>query len=128
MVACDPVPEDFSLITHRVRDTNYDKMICFSPKIQEIGFGYGAHRCEPQGGRIMDVGLELHHYHVLGEDYMVKRRKRYVPRMSQNDLRRGFGYHYLNAEEDIRQECRNHWEAAGGNEMVKESFGFRGKV
>lgn len=103
----EEVPEDFSTVTLKYPDWCCCKCICFSPRIEAIRFEPGCHRCYPKPRRkVIEGVLDLYHYNALSEEYMVERWKRYVPRMSESDLKNRFGKHYLWQEQKIREEYR----------------------
>jgi glycosyltransferase involved in cell wall biosynthesis len=103
----EKVPTDFKTVILKYPDWFCKKCICFSPKIEEIGFLPGCHNCTPVPNikKTQDV-LDLYHYNALSENYMVNRWKRYVSRMSELDLRKRYGKHYLWEEQVIREEYR----------------------
>jgi hypothetical protein len=103
----EEVPTDFRTVYLKYRDRKwYNKCICFSPKIREIYYGPGCHWCHPRPSKITGRVLELYHYVALSEDYMAKRWRRYVSRMSKSDLDKGWASFYLLEEQKIREEYR----------------------
>jgi glycosyltransferase involved in cell wall biosynthesis len=103
---CEAPPVDFSILDRACRATWFDKCLCFPPTISEINYEHGCHKAHPAGGTIVPGVLKLYHFNMLGEDYVVKRWKRYVPRMSKNDIDHQWGFHYLQSEESIRRMWR----------------------
>ena len=105
-------PNDFSAVRKGVRDSvYYEKCLCFSPRITDINYQVGAHEATPNAHIVKGV-LRLYHFNMLSEDYLVQRWKRYVPRMSENDRKQGFGIHYLFSEEAIRERHSKAMEQA----------------
>ena len=97
------VPADFKTNGFKVHSKRHAyKGICFSPKIEEINYGLGAHHCQPIPNNVIKNVLELNHYSCLSEDYLVNRWKRYAPRIGENDLKRELTTNYLWEEEKIR--------------------------
>jgi len=85
----------------------FDKTAVFSPRISAINYGAGAHDAAPSCPVITEPRLILRHYHSLGEEYMVNRYARYATRISPDDIRQGWGTHYLENAEKIRLNHRN---------------------
>lgn len=98
---------NFESIAYGVRAPSYDKAYLFNRKhIKEINYGPGCHSCAPQG--YVDYGKQVpqnvYHYKYLNPDYMVNRHKVFASRLSAENLKRGYGGHYLYTEEQIRNE------------------------
>lgn len=74
----------------------FSKLSVFNPSIDEINYVCGAHHAEPTCP--ITLGMELHHYSLLGREYLVKRWQRYASRMSDTDIRRNYGGHYRISE------------------------------
>lgn len=84
-----------------------DKTIVFDPKaIEEINYTPGAHSCSPSGRAVWtgDMRSAVFHLSDLGADYVVRKRKRNAARMSEENLRNGWGIHYLYSEDRMRSE------------------------
>jgi glycosyltransferase involved in cell wall biosynthesis len=84
------------------RDTLFDKMICFSPRITELNSTPGHHSSSPVGGTIVKA-MKLYHYEFISEEYLVKRRQKNAARSSDNDKKNKFGFQYLEKEEIMRK-------------------------
>jgi len=97
---------DFDSIKYGVRSQSYDKSICFDAgKIKEINYGAGCHSCEPKGVvKYSTKKYFLRHYKYINIDYMIARHKVYGERLSEENLQKGYGGHYLYAPEKIRNE------------------------
>lgn len=93
-------------ITHGVRSTSYDKAYCFNAgKIREINYGAGAHSCSPTGlVGYSQRRYRAYHYKYINIDYMIERHKLYGSRLSDENLRKDWGTHYLYSAEQIKQE------------------------
>lgn len=105
-------PEDFQTVHKAVRAEYFDKCLCFSSAVKEMNYTHGCHDCKPEGGTIVPGVLKLYHYNFLGEQYVVDRWKRYVPRMSENDMINHWGEHYLHPEDAIRRMWQEAWSNA----------------
>jgi hypothetical protein len=86
------------------RDRSCDKTAVFSPRIGEINYTPGAHTCSPSCPTVSDL-LPLYHYAALGEEYTVRRYRKWRERMSFGDIKHGFGRQYLQREAEIRARC-----------------------
>lgn len=103
--------EPIEAINRAYRDMNFDKMVCFSPRIKEINYAHGCHRAYPVDGSVINR-MRLLHYNFISEEYMVKRWQRYVPRMSAKDKMNKWGGQYMSPEEDLRRIYRSGYETA----------------
>lgn len=97
---------DFSNIKHGIRTHSYDKNYCFFvPKVVEIGYNMGCHTSNPIGEAVFSYQKYVcRHYKYVNPDYMVNRHNAFAKRMSDENLAKGYGGHYLNSEQDIRNE------------------------
>lgn len=93
-------------ITHGVRAPSYDKLYCFDAnKIGAMNYGAGAHSATPVGkGSMSEKVYRCRHYKYLNIDYMIARHKAYGERLSDDNLKKGYGTHYLQSAEKIRNE------------------------
>lgn len=103
----DPDPNDILKVNTGFLDPNFSKCVCFDPvRIQEMNYGWGAHSCNPNG----DVVFNTNEYYLLhvrclgGVQRMIDRHREYAERMSEFNRTRGYGFHYLRSEDQIRQE------------------------
>lgn len=103
--------QDLKEIRKGFKEDAFSKMVCFSPKIDEINFNHGCHKAEPKGGTIVRA-MNLLHYNFLSEEYFVNRRKRYIPRMSRSDIAHKWGGEYLEPEEYQRSMYRAYLKIA----------------
>lgn len=79
------------------------KMCVFNPNaIKEINYTAGCHYAKPQGTvKILeDSDAKLLHYKFLGRDNFLTRNKQYRERLSDSNLSRGWGAHYLQSMAD----------------------------
>jgi glycosyltransferase involved in cell wall biosynthesis len=93
-------------ITHGVRAESYDKAYCFNAsKIDEIGYGAGCHWCEPKGLVEYSENIyKAYHYKYINIDYMINRHAIFASRLSDENIRRGYGAHYMYGEQQIIEE------------------------
>lgn len=100
---------DVHCITHGIRAKSYDKTYCFNKKqIEEINFHMGCHTSTPTGNRISSLATyTCLHYKYINADYMVKRHALFASRLSEENIRKGYGGHYLYSEQQIREEFSN---------------------
>lgn len=102
--------EDWSEITNGHPEENYSKTVMFDPKrITDINFRIGCHVSSPKGNVIWsEETLTLFHYrNVGGPQRLVDRHNLYRPRLSEENLERRWGHHYLVSDEERIAE----WEA-----------------
>jgi glycosyltransferase involved in cell wall biosynthesis len=93
-------------ITNGVRAESYDKSYCFNAsKIDEIGYGAGCHWCDPKGLVEYSENIyKAYHYKYINIDYMINRHAIFASRLSDENIRRGYGTHYMYGEEQITNE------------------------
>lgn len=100
---------DWSEITTGYFEENYNKTVIFDPKaITEINFHIGCHVSRPKGNIVWSTDeLYLFHYrNVGGPQRLIDRHNLYRPRMSEENLQRRWGQHYLVSDEERIRE----WE------------------
>lgn len=97
-----------------VRSEQYDKVLCFNrQQIKEINYSPGCHSCNPIGNvKFSNKTPNLLHMKFLNEDYMVDRYKMFKNRMSEENIKKGWGIQYTNTEEIIRKDYKNHLKAS----------------
>ena len=81
----------------------YDKVAVFSPRIAAINYEPGCHTAAPTCPVVESPKLILRHYNQLGEEYQIRRFARCKSRMSEENLRKGWGRQFLFSEETIRK-------------------------
>ena len=91
-------------IKYAYRHSDYDKVCLFNKKhIQEINYMHGAHRCNPTGHVVYNTEVyKLYHYHYVGLDFILSRYKMTAQRMSEANIKNRWGWHYLEAEDQIK--------------------------
>lgn len=82
------------------------KAVLFDPnKITDINYGPGSHRCDPKGD-VRFYGGDIYVLHVnnaLSFSYRLKRYHQQRARLSVNDVAKGYGRHYGQTDEQIKQ-------------------------
>jgi glycosyltransferase involved in cell wall biosynthesis len=100
---------DWLEITNGHPEGNYSKTVMFDPRqITDINFRIGCHVSSPRGNVIWsEETLTLFHYrNVGGPQRLVDRHNLYRPRMSDENLQKNWGHHYLKSDEERIRE----WE------------------
>jgi len=92
-----------------VRAPSYDKYYLFDKsKIKEINYGPGCHKANPEGEvSFSKISYPVRHYKYINPDYMVKRHAMFASRLSDENLKKGYGAHYLYSEDQIRKEFQD---------------------
>jgi hypothetical protein len=106
----DSFPDSNDLLINQIKtgiyNTPYDKSILFSPyKIVEINYPAGSHTADPCGiVRFNHKELTLLHYKNLSLDYIILRANLYKDRISQTNIDKKYGVHYLYGNQRIERE------------------------
>lgn len=97
---------DISNISRGVRSTSYDKAYCFHAGfIKDINYFAGCHSCSPTGlVSYSQRKYRAFHYKYINIDYMIERHKLYGSRLSDENLKKDWGTHYLYSAEQIKAE------------------------
>lgn len=97
---------DLYNIKYGARATQYDKSYLFNKKyIKEINYEVGCHKSNPIGTvKLSDNKYPAYHYNFVNIDLCIEKYKAYGKRLSYENLKYGWGNHYLNSEEKIRSE------------------------
>lgn len=104
MIGVDNQPlEDITKFTLAAQ---YDKTAVFSPRIRSIGYGMGCHVASPSCPVVTDPRLILRHYMMLGEEYLLRRYRKYSVRMSESDIHNRWGWQYREPDDQIRAVYR----------------------
>ncbi len=82
------------------------KICLFSKKyISEINYGPGAHACNPNGKIVYSQkAYNIYHYASINIEATIKRFRERAKRLSPENLKNGWGYHYLMTPKEIREE------------------------
>lgn len=105
--------DDFLEIQHGHFQPNYCKKVIFDPRIR-INYQLGCHVCKPVGNiRASNERLTLFHYrNIGGYQRLSDRHEIYRGRMSQRNIKRGLGCHYLFPEEQRKEEWIGKYEGS----------------
>jgi hypothetical protein len=95
---------DLKNIKYGSRCSPYDKCYLFNKKfIKEINYYPGCHNCNPIGTvNYSDNKYLLYHYKCINSDFQVARYKLYASRLSSENMIHGWGSHYTQEEQAIR--------------------------
>jgi glycosyltransferase involved in cell wall biosynthesis len=101
--------EDITQVQYGLEAVQYDKTILFNKKyIKEINYGAGCHHCQPKGDIIYSrLNPSLYHMKFLNVDLLVNKYKNYAERLSDENKQMKWGYHYEQAEQEIRDSYHN---------------------
>lgn len=105
----DMPQKSWSEITTGYYEENYSKTVMFRPKwITDINFRVGCHVSSPRGDVqwSQQVHTLFHYRNVGGPQRLIERHRLYRPRMSEENLQRNWGHHYLVSDEERVKE----WE------------------
>jgi len=91
---------------HGVRHEYHDKCVIFNKKfIKHINYDAGCHHCHPIGKVQFNTNqYNLLHFHYLSEDYRIKKHRLHCDRLSEHNKTQGWGIHYFQNEENIRNQ------------------------
>ncbi|NOG70258.1 glycosyltransferase [Roseicella sp. DB1501] len=121
------MPDDHGLLVERVARgrprSAFNKLSIFDPNsIRETGFGPGRHAARPAGHlRLPDRDeVMLWHYKHLGFERNAAREASQAERLGRLDRQRGYGQHYLQGREALRQ----FWDVmeSEGRDLAAEAF------
>lgn len=89
-----------------VRSESYDKLYLFNKKyIQEINYLTGCHKAAPKGKiRYSKYAYQLRHYKYYNLPYMIERHAKFAKRLSEENIKRTWGSHYLYSADEITKE------------------------
>lgn len=101
--------KDITKVQYGLEAIQYDKIILFNKRyIKEINYSAGCHTCNPSGDIIYtDINPPLYHMKFLNLDLLVEKYKSYASRLSDENLKMKWGYHYQQAEQEIRDSFHN---------------------
>lgn len=105
---------DLKNIKYGSRCEPYDKSYCFKKSvISEINYTPGCHTCMPRGQvKYSNHPYILWHYKSINPDYQIARYKLYESRLSPDNRKNGWGNHYSQSEETIKNGFKCWREAA----------------
>lgn len=90
----------------KVSAPQYSKNVLFNKAfIREVRYTAGCHTNSFLGAIKQSEALyDLFHYKFIGEQYTIDRHKEFAARLSKLNLSRKEGIHYLNSEQEIRNQ------------------------
>ena len=99
---------DLESINYGIRAKQYDKYYLFNRlKIKEINYEAGCHSSNPVGEVIFSKNIyNLYHYNMLSEQYLINRNKRNFERLSKENKKNGWGIHYKESEQTIKDKFK----------------------
>jgi len=94
---------DIYQIQYGSRSTNHDKSYLFNKKvITEINYDIGCHTSNPNGiVQISNKSYLAYHYHFINKEFVINKYKRNAQRLSEDNIRNKWGYHYMFSESEI---------------------------
>ena len=87
-----------------IQYNTFDKMCIFDPNaIFEINYALGCHKADPRGVLNFDINRELKllHFNLMGLDYLLERFASRKARLSEYQIKHGFGVHFLLPKDEI---------------------------
>ena len=99
-----------------VENPLYSKHIMFRRShFKEIGYNFGCHQCKPVGNISGSKEIAtLLHYKYISEDYMYKRKLMYQSRLSELNIKYGWGIEYQKVDMDEINKAFIDLRAKGG--------------
>jgi len=99
----------FEDIKYGSRCVQYDKNYLFDKRhISQINYTPGCHSSSPVGNvKYSENSYKLFHYKALSEQYLVDRYKMFTSRLSEDNIKNKYGWHYTLLEEEIRRNHRH---------------------
>lgn len=102
---------DIASIAHGIRSHSYDKLYCFDTRIvYETNYEPGCHKANPISKlktQYYHKPFICYHYKYINLNYMIKRHTEYAKRLSETNLKYGYGGHYLYSSNEISREFKN---------------------
>lgn len=100
---------DIAGIKYGARTVYHDKLYLFNKKfINEINYEPGCHKCNPMGTvSYSNNSYKLYHYNFINEKLSIEKYKIYGSRLSPENLKNGWGNHYLRTAEEVSSEYNN---------------------
>lgn len=97
---------DISSMKYGVKSDVPGKFCLFNRKyIRQMNYGPGSHSCNPTGTVVYsNKTYKLYHYNSINENVTIEKFKIRAARMSPENLKNGWGNHYLMTPEQIRKE------------------------
>lgn len=107
MINLSDNPEDIKIdeLEFGFRNQNNDKILIFNKKfIKKINYSPGCHVAKPIGKLKKQIKrYDLFHYKYIGQNYLIERYKNFSSRLSSDNQKYGWGFHYKTNEEKIKK-------------------------
>ena len=90
-----------------VEDENYSKFCLFNPElIEETNYTIGCHSADikTESKIWLTKNIKLLHFNYLSLDYVIDRYKSYKHRLSDENLKNKWGFHYQFKKQEIKEE------------------------
>jgi hypothetical protein len=99
---------DIDSIIYGVRSESYDKVYLFDRlSIESIKYSPGAHFAKVLGYVCNSKrAYTCKHYKYVNVDYMINRHATFASRLSEENIKKGYGAHYLYPEHQIKNEFK----------------------
>lgn len=93
-------------IKYGARAVAYDKPYLFNKNhIKEINYSVGCHSCNPIGNIILSKNIyKAYHYRFINLELTLNRCALYGKRLSDENIKNGWGLHYLKKSKEIEEE------------------------
>ncbi len=100
---------DITEVQYGLEAVQYDKIILFNKRyVKEINYGAGCHVANPSGDIIYtDIRPRLFHMKFLNVDLLIEKYRVYASRLSDENKKMKWGYHYEEEEQNIRNSYHN---------------------
>lgn len=97
---------DIASISYGTRAPRHDKNYLFNKKyLKEINYAPGCHDCSPVGKvSFSQTAYKAYHYNFINEKLSIQKYKLYASRLSPENIKKGWGQHYLNTAEQVSAE------------------------
>jgi|SRR3990167_10515618 len=98
--------KDISGMKYGVKSDLPGKFCLFNRKyIREMNYGPGSHSCKPIGTVIYsNKTYKLYHFNSINENLTIEKFKLRAARMSEENKKNGWGFHYYMTPKQIREE------------------------
>jgi hypothetical protein len=97
---------DLDNIKYGVRHEFSDKKYLFNKSlVKEINYSPGCHDCNPVGTIVYSKNIyNVYHYNFININESIRKYEEYGKRLSPENLKNGWGFHYLRPKEEIVKE------------------------
>jgi hypothetical protein len=105
------------------RAKQYDKYFLFNKNlIKEINYSVGCHFANPKGEiKFSEKKYLLYHFRAIDENYIVNKNLSFAKRLSKENLKNNWGFHYLESEETIRNNYKVFQDKTNLKKIIDEN-------